>query len=188
MVENEKARLASTAHLCLRCGLCCSGVIFDDVPVQEEEAGRLKTLGFDVRQQKDALRFRQPCTLFSGVLCSVYAERPAACRKFECKLLRRHQDHQVSDEEASSVVDAAKALVERLQPFLEKGESVASARKRWQVERQQVAGGSGAIGDSDQAQFHLHMATLNIFLDKHFRADGRHMMTGKPVASRSGRT
>lgn len=71
-----------TEDLCLSCGLCCDGSLFWAVPVDQGE---------DVPAALDADgRLRQPCACFDGA-CSIYADRPAACRKFDCRVLQTVQ-------------------------------------------------------------------------------------------------
>lgn len=65
--------------LCLSCGLCCDGSLFWAVPVEESE---------DVPAPLDADgRLRQPCACFDGA-CTIYPDRPAACRTFDCRVLQ----------------------------------------------------------------------------------------------------
>lgn len=73
---------AETEDLCLSCGLCCDGSLFWAVPVVEGEhvPSSLDSDG----------RLRQPCACFSGA-CNIYADRPAACRSFNCRVLQTVQ-------------------------------------------------------------------------------------------------
>ena len=65
--------------LCLSCGLCCDGSLFWAVPVERDE---------EVPAPLDADgRLRQPCACFDGA-CTIYADRPAACRTFDCRVLQ----------------------------------------------------------------------------------------------------
>jgi hypothetical protein len=68
--------------LCLSCGLCCDGSLFWAVPVGQGE-------GVPVALDAEG-RLRQPCACFDGS-CSIYAERPAACRAFNCRVLQTVQ-------------------------------------------------------------------------------------------------
>jgi uncharacterized protein len=68
--------------LCLSCGLCCDGSLFWAVPVEEGENAPV-TLDAEGR-------LRQPCTCFDGA-CTIYADRPAACRTFDCRVLQTVQ-------------------------------------------------------------------------------------------------
>jgi len=68
--------------LCLSCGLCCNGSLFWAVPVAEGE-------DIPVPLDSDG-RLRQPCACFNGA-CTIYANRPAACRSFDCRVLQTVQ-------------------------------------------------------------------------------------------------
>lgn len=73
---------AATGDLCLSCGLCCTGSLFWAVPVEPDEK---------VPMPLDAEgRLRLPCSCFNGA-CSVYTDRPAAGRAFDCRVLQTVQ-------------------------------------------------------------------------------------------------
>lgn len=87
-----KTDMTAVEQLCLKCGLCCNGVIFRDVVLQPgDNAARLKSLGLPLRAARSPggkMKFPQPCAAFDGCRCAVYADRPTYCREFECALLR----------------------------------------------------------------------------------------------------
>lgn len=70
-----------TDMLCLQCGLCCNGVLFADVRRERGDNSPLFA--------KYGSRVAQPCPAFGSgdCKCAIYADRPARCRKFECKQL-----------------------------------------------------------------------------------------------------
>jgi len=81
--------VTSGERLCLACGLCCDGTLFDHVrlgPV--DDAKKLKAHGLPValtRSKPAVAHFPQPCAaLCEDRTCRVYADRPAQCRIFEC--------------------------------------------------------------------------------------------------------
>lgn len=47
--------------------------------------------------------FSQPCAAFDGC-CSIYEGRPSNCRGFRCSLLRRHDNGEVSTDEARRII------------------------------------------------------------------------------------
>jgi Fe-S-cluster containining protein len=73
--------------------MCCDGSLFQRVGLPRAERvpahRRLALLSHTEA-------FEQPCTALvpapGGVTCSIYEERPHACRRFDCKLLARHRD------------------------------------------------------------------------------------------------
>ena len=80
-------------QLCLACGLCCDGALFDHVKLgPDDDAKKLKALGLPVsasRSRTLVAHFRQPCAALCGDLtCRCYADRPAQCRTFECGVFR----------------------------------------------------------------------------------------------------
>jgi len=86
--------LTPTEQLCLACGLCCDGTLFDGVQLEPgDDAAHLKALGLPVttyRGRKPVSRFPQPCAaLCADRTCRLYADRPKQCRTFECKLFKQ---------------------------------------------------------------------------------------------------
>lgn len=86
--------MTPSEQLCLACGLCCDGTLFDGVQLESgDDAGKLKTLGLPVafsRGRKPVGRFPQPCAaLCADRTCRLYADRPGQCRAFECKLFKQ---------------------------------------------------------------------------------------------------
>src|SRR5215470_7025634 len=101
-LETDKASIEiSPGDLCVQCGMCCDGSIFADVRLQpEDDPVRLAALGLvlkgavlpsgsteaetnitPTRPQPRAPVFPQPCAMLQGCRCTIYAERPAHCRK-----------------------------------------------------------------------------------------------------------
>lgn len=72
--------------LCLACGLCCDGSLFGFVPLEPAEIAPARARGLAVIASGRG--FEQPCPALRGG-CTLYAERPAACRRFTCRLLAR---------------------------------------------------------------------------------------------------
>jgi Fe-S-cluster containining protein len=52
----------------------------------------------------------QRCAALRGTVCGVYAERPLACRRYECLLFAAVREDEVSLDEAVGVVRKAQAL------------------------------------------------------------------------------
>jgi Fe-S-cluster containining protein len=75
------------SDLCLHCGLCCDGSLFGRVPLEPGEAERLADRPVDFAPHGRALE--QPCRALGPHGCAIYDERPAACRRFTCRLLAR---------------------------------------------------------------------------------------------------
>lgn len=83
----------SLEQLCLACGLCCDGTLFDGVQLEPgDDPEKLKTLGLPVktsRGQAPVTRFPQPCAALCGDrTCRLYVDRPKQCRTFECRVFK----------------------------------------------------------------------------------------------------
>ncbi len=85
--------MEKAGDLCLSCGLCCDGSLFDFVKLgPADDAQKLKGLGLPVtlsRGKAPIARFPQPCAaLCRDRSCRAYADRPQQCRDYECGLLK----------------------------------------------------------------------------------------------------
>jgi Fe-S-cluster containining protein len=104
-------------NLCLQCGLCCNGVLFADV---RRERGDTSPLF-----KKFGVRVAQPCPAFnsSDCKCALYLDRPARCRKFECKQLLGVAAGKISDASALKKIRAAKKLAAQITALLSQFET-----------------------------------------------------------------
>jgi Fe-S-cluster containining protein len=98
--------------LCLQCGLCCNGVLFGDV---RPEAGDRSPLFAGGRA-----RVSQPCPALNSATCAcvIYAERPARCRKFECKQLLAARAGEIAAAAALKKIRAAQKLAGKVEVLL----------------------------------------------------------------------
>ena len=103
---------AAASRLCLACGLCCNGVLFQIVRLQPgDSVKQLEALGLKLNRKKHEPYFRQPCRLLNDCTCTQYAARPSRCRLFECELLRRLAENAVSESYARQCIDEARRQV-----------------------------------------------------------------------------
>lgn len=94
-----------TDSICVDCGLCCSGAIFEDVELNDEdEANSMEAMGLEIEEEDGSFLLIQPCKALSGFSCRVYHHRPQCCRTFECHLLKNVQSGQTSKEQAFNVI------------------------------------------------------------------------------------
>lgn len=96
-------------RLCLACGLCCDGSLFEVVALDGLEVRRLAERGVRLEQRRGATLLAFPCTALKGTCCQMYDERPKGCRAFECFVLRRLAGGGVSEAEALALVEQARA-------------------------------------------------------------------------------
>ncbi|HUA39416.1 MAG TPA: YkgJ family cysteine cluster protein [Candidatus Sulfopaludibacter sp.] len=98
--------------LCLQCGLCCNGVLFADVRPEPGDASPLFHGG--------RARMTQPCPAFNAetCACAIYAERPARCRKFECRQLLGVRTGTTTTQDALGQIRTARELAARVEKLL----------------------------------------------------------------------
>ena len=110
----------AASRLCVTCGLCCNGVMFQIVKLQPGESPKaLAALGLKVKRGA----FAQPCPALEGLRCSIYADRPTRCRLFECKQLKRVEAGEISEASALAAIREVQRRVADLNGLLEKADA-----------------------------------------------------------------
>ncbi len=112
-------------QLCLACGLCCDGTLFDNVHLGPgDDAEKVKALGLPVmvsRAQTSIVFFRQPCTaLCADRTCRVYADRPVQCRSFECGVFKDVRAGRIPFADALRLVKQARRRADKIRRLLRK--------------------------------------------------------------------
>ncbi len=115
--------MTPSEQLCLACGLCCDGTLFDGVQLEPgDDAKRLKSLGLPVafsRGRNPVGRFPQPCrALCADRTCRLYADRPRQCRIFECGVFKEMQAGRTDLAAALRQVKKARRLADRVRKLL----------------------------------------------------------------------
>lgn len=110
-------------QLCLACGMCCDGTLFDGVQLEPgDDAQKLKTLGLRVsisRGKTPIARFPQPCTaLCANRTCRLYADRPSQCRVFECGVLKEAKAGRITFTAATQSVKKARRQADKIRRLL----------------------------------------------------------------------
>lgn len=113
----------SGEQLCLACGLCCDGTLFDNVQLGPGDDGeKLKALGLPVavsRAKTPISYFRQPCAaLCADRACRVYADRPLQCRNFECGVFKAAQAGRIDMGTALRLVKQARRQADNIRRLL----------------------------------------------------------------------
>lgn len=115
--------MESAEQLCLACGMCCDGTLFDLVKLEaNDDARKLKALGLPVtvsRGREPAARFPQPCAaLCADRTCRLYADRPWQCRVFECGVLKEARAGRITPAAALRLVKQARRRADRVRRLL----------------------------------------------------------------------
>lgn len=105
--------------LCLECGLCCDGTFFGATAVGHDAEAVLERASVVLVHDPRTVRIQQPCAAHVDGCCSIYDERPATCRAFECALLADVREGRVTPDDARAVVVQANALRDTARGLLE---------------------------------------------------------------------
>jgi hypothetical protein len=103
----------TSASICLGCGLCCDGTLFEHLAlIDESDLGwPLRLLGAEVVVVADPPVLALPCPAVSDGCCTVYdRHRPRACHEFECDLVRAVASGATAPDEARAVIAETVAL------------------------------------------------------------------------------
>ena len=115
--------MTSGEQLCLACGLCCDGTLFNHVKLgPSDDAKKLKALGLPVsvtRSSPPVTHFPQPCAaLCADRMCRVYADRPLQCRTFECGVFKDTAAGRIEFAVAMKLVKQARQRADKIRRLL----------------------------------------------------------------------
>lgn len=163
----------SPGDLCISCGLCCDGTVFANVPVgsDEEQAVRavLNNATWLVGRQ---LYFRQPCTAFCGS-CTVYPDRPEACRLFKCRALKSvEQETQSWNEARAQIIEVMAARADVI--AASRCASLSEAKAQFASHCHTSDGTGGPV-----PPFAFELLVMERLLDLYIRDDGYQFTMGR---------
>ena len=101
----------SEQEICLACGFCCDGTLFDNAKLRPGERGTLPEL-MEANYLKTGEKeyFRLPCPYFNGK-CTIYNKKKAEiCSLYRCQLLMDFAKKGISKEEALNIIHNVKIL------------------------------------------------------------------------------
>ncbi len=155
---------AVAASLCLDCGLCCNGVLFDQVRLQPGDRVKpLEAMGLKVKKRQ---YFPQPCQALCGTRCTIYGNRPVRCREFVCRQFQLVAAGQLAATQARQRIAGAKDLAARVEQHL-KGTAGENRRKPL---AQRVATALLVLPEGPEALIlRQAMQSLTELLEVHFR-------------------
>ncbi len=168
-------------QLCLKCGLCCNGVIFRDVELQPgDNAARLQSLGLHVRAPRTAAgraKFPQPCAALDGCRCRIYADRPTYCRQFECALFKAVRAGRIDVSAALHLIrttrDRAARVLRLLHELGDTDERASLAVRFRKVAKRLHAGAPTEEAADTFGELTLAVHDLNVLLSETFYPGGR---------------
>ena len=156
-------------NLCIECGLCCNGALFDYGPLADDEVEEMREAGLTILEDNKKFGFGLPCPQIDGAVCQVYDKRPQTCRAFRCEVLKSVEAGDLAYEEGLQHVEQGRAALAQVHAQLPERATITDAR-RWRREASQ-ADASEALNASPMLMMALGM--LDLILDQHFRKPGQ---------------
>lgn len=88
--------------LCLSCGLCCDGTLFEVGAITPQEADRYADR---VNVSNDRRHLLLPCPSLEGCRCKTYLDRPGVCSEFKCLVLASLDEGLITNEAAHEAIE-----------------------------------------------------------------------------------
>jgi hypothetical protein len=162
------------AEICVGCGMCCDGTLYEHAKVSPGEEARMEAAGLELFETGGKTVFREPCPHSTCGRCAIYETRFRICRTYECALLQRVRAGQCSVAEAQGKIAMARELLAGIEPDAK----TAVGRKRTRARLSSELRSSG--GKDGVAQRLLDIVALDTFLERWFRLE-REMKLGKDL-------
>jgi Fe-S-cluster containining protein len=162
----------SSSDLCVSCGICCDGPLFDQAEVFAAEEARVRLLGFPIDERGGKTYFPLPCGYLCGAVCRIYEQRPTTCRTYKCTTLSAIEAGEIDRAEADRRVAAAKDAIADVRARMLPGESFLELRVRFGQE------------PSPEPAFVLAMVKWDMAMDRYFRKPHQQVLGRNPAAAR----
>ncbi len=150
--------------LCLHCGLCCDGTLFECVELEPAEQPPLASVALIRVGTEVALPL--PCPKHEHRRCTIYDERPSRCRKFTCKLYDGVAAGTLSPDGARARIAEAQRLFSTIETLLgwEAGTFSTTRFRKWAAD---YPGGESAARNAFPGAF-LKYGLIRVVTDRHF--------------------
>ncbi len=108
-MENNNNSLQKEQKICLSCGFCCDGTLFDKASLRPGEKGTLpEKMEENYFQNELGEFFHLPCHYFSGK-CTIYNQKKAhICSAFRCRLLGDSARETITVDEVTTIISNVK--------------------------------------------------------------------------------
>jgi len=166
----EPGQSQATA-LCMACGLCCTGHLFNWVRLKPSELDPIEGLGVPVMRSDPTERgFSLPCPLWNGA-CSIHDSPayPRACKAYRCKLLKAAAAGAEVLPAALETVARARAMIAELEAYLPRSPGRGFRERLVAHIEQPPAGGDT---DPNYLEFRRKAGELLAFYAEHFGVTG----------------
>lgn len=175
--------LSLASKLCLACGMCCDGTLYDHAKVHEGEIAQTEQAGFKVRQvDRQRAIFLFPCHNLDDKSCTAYDSwRPKVCSSFFCELQKQTAAGKYTEAEAMGIIADAQSCRAQIMESLPEGSPFSAARQKMNA-----ISNSNAVMAPEEARLVVRMFVLDRLLDKHFRKPEKSRLPAVDVQEGAG--
>ena len=111
MAEWPYKMVDESQRICISCGFCCDGTLFNNASLKANEKGNLPPEIEKLYLQKNGKEFFSlPCPYFRSKCSIYYKKKPYVCSAYRCKLLKEVADNKISYYDAINIVKNAKEM------------------------------------------------------------------------------
>ncbi|MGV3510600.1 MAG: YkgJ family cysteine cluster protein [Novosphingobium sp.] len=174
------ADLSTASRLCLACGMCCDGTVYNVGRLDAAEVAQAAATGFRALNAGPGTHaFAFPCSHLDGKACSIYRQwRPTVCSTYFCSLQVKVAAGEIAEEQALSTIAATLAVRDQVRTAMRSGESLAHARDRFETTVR-----AGQPLDPQDGKALVKLFVLEKLLDRHFRKAGEERLREVAQAS-----
>lgn len=171
-MQSETA--TSAYRLCKACGMCCNGVLFQEVNLSTTDSPKdLKAVGLKLKTKRGQCSFQQPCTAFRNSACAIYQKRPQRCQLFNCRQLIDVSSGKQTEELALKKISEAHRLSSRVKELLWKSGSTNLKRSLLTRYETVMAQPVESLTDGVMRQCRLELVAAMRDLESHLSRDFR---------------
>lgn len=175
-MASSDLQLSLESRLCLSCGLCCDGTLYEDAKIREDEVADVERIGLKTgRNAEGHATFLFACSYLDGACCSRYDQwRPSVCGKYFCRVQEKARRNELAEDQAFERIAKARRLAADVKAALPAGMPIVEARHLFA----RLAARQPDLSP-EEAQFVVKMFVLERFLDAEFRKPNKgHLPTG----------
>jgi len=156
---------AEGSPLCLACGLCCNGELFENTVILPHECA---ALGLAPKVASDVAELPQPCRFHAAGACAIYAQRPDACDRFRCRLLSAVVAGEETLSRALRLVADFKVIVAELGELTPPGQDTRSRRMELETDWRAATRRRDATEVQRAIAFRLADARRSLMVETYF--------------------
>ena len=172
-ISPADSAVSPAQSLCLACGLCCDGTLFDWARLHPaDDDASLSAANIVPIMEKGQRRFTLPCQHHQNRCCVIYAGwRPKICGAYECKLLKQVGHGTLSQEQALAIIERTLSHKAEVKAHLLAlaGTAEQGLRELFRTVKNVTPNSPSPSSANQRARALLNFVALQVQLDRYFR-------------------